>query len=451
MMDHIGLSHITQTILCPLILILLCAINPALKYVKADWEEVKNIRFTDCISKKDVDELDKCNVLAKSMHAQFFYLSGTHNECNICYDFDDSNSETSWPYKSFVYIPNDPNESGLELPVNMVEHLKIKQHMNYIVRIVIKSEIYQNTFALFYCIPDMLNPFLYLTDTNISCELKGLFTKGLEEINFDYKEFNGDVQFYINFRTFAIDGNLQRLILSTLYVADYQPSITGNSIMNLIERMKERFKIKEISLADKSNVKMLSLYVYGTTYYQSYKYQYTNDEYEVRCVNIGQQKELLKDIQDAIINLSQLRTCISETTRISKGIAIRFDKFMDDFDIISTELLPVLDMEMIRIKDLYTLNTQVLKKIELPEHTEGKRKVRESKRFFPEILSTCIFDQLAAYMEEEQIHCIKAIEESYNMVYVDTKIKNEYKLPDGIVIKVASGCNDEFRTNTGFK
>jgi hypothetical protein len=408
-----------------LILILLCSINPILKNVNADWEEVSNIRFTDCLSKKGVDELARCKKLANSIHAQFFYISETHNECNICYEFDESYSETSWPYRSFVYIPNNPDESGLEFPVNMPTHLKIKQQMNYIVRIMIKSEIDNVTFARFYCIPDALNLVLYLTDTNASCELKGLFTKTLEELNFDYKEFTGDVQFYINFRTFATDGTLDRLILKTLYVADYQPLIPGSSIMNLIERMKDHFKIQDVRLADKSNVKMLSLYVYGTTYYQSQNYQYTNYEYKIQCVNIDHQQELLQHIQDAYINLTKLRTCISGTTKMSKGIVIRFDEFMNAFDIISTGLLSLLNTEIIRMKDVYTLNTHVLKKIELPEHIIAKQDVRECKRSFPEILSTCIYDQIAAYLKEEQMHCIKAIEKSDHMFYVDTKTETD--------------------------
>jgi len=80
-------------------------------YVNAEWRTVSNIRFTDCHLVKDVDKLDKCKQLANTIHAQFFYSSETDHDCNICYDFDDSNPTTSWPYKSFVYIPNNPDKS----------------------------------------------------------------------------------------------------------------------------------------------------------------------------------------------------------------------------------------------------------------------------------------------------------------------------------------------------
>jgi hypothetical protein len=98
---------------------------------------------------------------------------------------------------------------------------------------------------------------------------------------------------------------------------------------------------------------------------------------------------------------------------------------MHVFDTISARLLPIPNIDVIKIKDLYTLNTQVLKKIELPEHKKTSFKVRERKRFFPEVLSTCIYDQIAAYLKEEQMHCIKAIEKSDHMFYVDTKTETD--------------------------
>jgi hypothetical protein len=96
---------------------------------------------------------------------------------------------------------------------------------------------------------------------------------------------------------------------------------------------------------------------------------------------------------------------------------------MHVFDTISARLLPIPNIDVIKIKDLYTLNTQVLKKIELPEHKKTSFKVRERKRFFPEVLSTCIYDQIVESLTEEQIRCIKVIEKSNTMRYVDTKIK----------------------------
>jgi len=221
--------------------------------------------------------------------------------------------------------------------------------------------------------------------------LYGIFQ--LQDNIYKFQRFTGDV---------AININDYKVELDQLFLEYSTPRIRGYEIIEFTKRLAF-FSKKEISLSDVSENKRLSLYSFGSTYYQKqgFKYSHVNYTYD-------EQEKLLKDIMDIEMDASELYSCAYTS----------YELFQTHFNEYFSKA--VLEKEKLTARTLWKIqkDTFAIKPTEEFTYDEVQT-LQVLNGIFYKQLGTCVEEQVKPKLNEEQQKVIDELTQALRMTYAD--------------------------------
>jgi len=258
------------------------------------FKEAKELSFEECY-----DE-----ALESEAFAYAFAQNGTHNICQICHpNIPKDNLESNHVFfQKKENCPSDTETFMLMSGFNSRSNLKKWKSCDD--ETFLTYRLNEHTIGIFYCYP---NPENKIRGTKYDIYLRNVVQK---EENTE----NLHIYFYpTHTASFSIFENTKHgnfIKLNGLYTAGIKPRINGVTIINMLKHIIRVWnKYPDIlgsqwflKLDDDSSMRLLSLMVYGETYYQSKGFEYL---YNADCR--GQQALFEKvGIKDIEIDVEQL-------------------------------------------------------------------------------------------------------------------------------------------------